>query len=217
MTRRVFAVIILALAFPFAAFADGKVEVIGPISDSGVSESVKRLLEQKGYRVTLGDGTVAADVYLRANLPAGKTDAAGAVYTGLTHSAIVGVVTFPKQTQDFRGQTVKAGTYTLRYSQHPTDGNHLGISQIRDFLLLIPAGEDQNGEAQYKFEDLVKLSAKTTGSSHPASLSLAMPEDRGATPTVAMNDHGHVVFFAKLKTAGGEMPIAFIVKGIAEQ
>lgn len=217
MTRRVLAIMLMAVAFPAAAHADGKVEAIGPIADATLSESVKRLLEPKGYRVTLGDGTVAADIYLRANLPAGKTDTPGAVYTGLSQSALVGVVTFPKQTQDFRGQTIKPGTYTLRYSQHPADGNHLGISQIRDFLLLVPAGEDQNGEAQYKFEELVKLSAKTTGGNHPASLSLAMPEDRGASPAVAANDHGHTVFFAKLKTASGEMPIAFIVKGIAEQ
>jgi hypothetical protein len=217
MLRRVSLALFLALALPVAVFADGKVEAIGPLADGGVSESVKKLLEQKGYRVTLDDGTVAAEIYLRANLPAGKTDTAGAVYTGLSHSVIVGVVTFPKQTQDFRGQMVKAGTYTMRYSQHPVDGNHLGISQIRDFLLLIPASEDQKAEAEYKFEELVKLSAKTTGSNHPASLSLAMPEDRGAAPTVALNDHGHVVFFAKLKTASGEMPIAFVVKGIAEQ
>ena len=43
---------------------------------------------------------------------------------------------------DFRGQPVKAGVYTLRYGQQPQDGNHIGTSELSDFLLAIPATTD---------------------------------------------------------------------------
>jgi hypothetical protein len=97
------------------------------------------------------------------------------------------------------------------------DGNHLGISPIRDFLVMIPVSADQNPDAIYKFEELIKLSTKASGTNHPAVISLAMP-DAGAAPSVAENDQGHVIFAAKLKTqSGGDTPIAIIVKGRAEQ
>jgi hypothetical protein len=94
----------------------------------------------------------------------------------------------------------------------------MGISPIRDFLLLVPVAADNDVNAQIKFEDLMKLSAKTGGANHPAPLSLVSSEGISSVPGVSQNDHGHIVFAAKIKTAtGAEMPLAFIVKGIAEQ
>ncbi|HKS41414.1 MAG TPA: hypothetical protein VJX74_12445, partial [Blastocatellia bacterium] len=166
------------------------------------------------------DGGVVCEIWLRAGVPAGnKSETAGAVYTGLAESALVGVINFPKATNDFRGQAIKAGTYTLRYALHPTDGNHMGISPVRDFLVMIPLSVDQDAGAVYKFEELVKMSAKVSGTNHPAVTSLVMPEDAGVSvPSITGNEHGHLIFSAKLKTqAGADMPIAIIVKGRAEQ
>lgn len=195
----------------------GKVESTGAFADPSAPEAVRKALAPTGYRITLADGTVAGEVWFRAAIPAGKTDATGAVYTALPEGALIGVISFPKQTNDFRGQTVKAGAYTLRYAVHPTDGNHMGISPIRDFLLLVPVAADTNPDALIKFEELTKLSAKASGTSHPAALSLASPDAGTAAPTVTTNEHNHTVFAAKVKTASGELPIAFIIKGIAEQ
>ena len=62
------------------------------------------------------------------------------------------------------------------------------------------------------------MSAKSAGTNHPTSLSLVSPEGIKSFPSVSENDHGHTVFAAKLKTqSGSELPIAFIVKGVAEQ
>jgi len=111
---------------------------------------------------------------------------------------------------------VKPGTYTLRYAVHPADGNHLGISPIRDFLVLVPVAMDQNPEAQPKFEELMKMSPKSTGTNHSGVISLVQTE--GATPAKIQQEGSHVIFVAKLKSqTGSEIPIAFIVKGIAEQ
>ena len=155
---------------------------------------------------------------MRKSVPTrAKTDVAGAIYTAIQDSAAVGVISFPKGGADFRGQAIKPGAYVMRYALHPTDGNHMGISPVRDFLLLVPVGGDQNVDAQYKFEELIKLSLKTSATNHAAPLSLVSAEGKTAFPSVFENEHGHLGFATKIKTSNGEMPIAFIVKGVVDQ
>src|SRR5690349_8093569 len=167
MRRRFIGLLTVALLLSVAALGQGsKLEATGALSDPGASDALKKALDQKGTRISVGDGPYC-DIWLRAALPAGKSDAQGAVYTSLGESVLVGVITFSKPTTDFRGQAVKAGTYTLRYAVHPADGNHLGISPIRDFLAMVPIAMDQNPDAQPKFEELMKMSAKVAGTNHP--------------------------------------------------
>jgi hypothetical protein len=200
-----------------ARAADNKLEQIGACSDAGASEAVKKALDSNGWRVSLADGAYC-EIWLRAALPPGKTEQSGAVYTTFGESALIGVISFSRATTDFRGQGVKAGTYTLRYALHPADGNHLGISPIRDFLALVPVAMDPNPDAQFKFEELMKMSTKSTGTNHPGVLSLVQPPAAPGAPRVESNESNHVVFYAALKGASGTaMPIAFVIKGRAEQ
>ena len=216
---RVFGLLLLLLTIPFAVRADsGKVESIGAFAEASASDSLKKALEPKGYRVTLADGKVLCEIWLRSGVASAKNDAQGAVYTCLADSALIGVITFPQQATDFRKQAIKAGSYTLRYAVHPQDGNHLGISPIRDFLLLIPITSDQDPTTKYKFEDLTTLSKKTSGTNHPSPISLVTPDGISNWPSLVEDEYGHLVFAAKIKTdAGSELPIAFVVKGVAEQ
>jgi len=216
MRRRLIGLLIVALLLSASALGQGsKLEATGALADPGASDALKKALDSKGTRITVGDGPYC-DIWLRAALPAGKSDAQGAVYTSLGESVLVGVITFAKPTTDFRGQAVKAGTYTLRYAVHPADGNHLGISPIRDFLAMVPIAMDQNPDAQPKFEDLMKMSAKVAGTNHPAIISLIQP-DGSSTPKVSQ-EGSHVIFSTSIKTqSGAAMPIGFIVKGIVEQ
>ncbi len=190
----------LSLALASAAVADGKAETIGAFGGPA-SASVKSALEGAGYRVTLADGSVACEIWFRKDGP------------GLQPSALVGVLTFPKNTTDFRGQAVKAGSYTLRYAQMPGDGNHLGAAPTTDFLLLVPLADDQDAAAQPDFGGLMAMSGKTAGLNHPAPLNLAATSDRGNDPAVAKNEYGHEVFYVKVKTAKGDLPIGLVVKG----
>ncbi|MGA9769287.1 MAG: hypothetical protein WBV94_09620 [Blastocatellia bacterium] len=220
MLHKVAGLLFLLLTVSSAIRAEsGKIETIGAFMDESASEQLRKTLEPKGYRVVLADGSVVCEIWLRAGVPAAnKSETAGAVYTGLAESAMIGVINYPKATNDFRGQAIKAGIYTLRYALYPTDGNHMGISPVRDFLVMIPLSVDQIPDAVYKFEDLTKLSAKASGTNHPAVSSLVMPEGAAASPTLAENEHGNLIFVAKVKTqAGADMPIAVIVKGRAEQ
>ena len=221
MSRRSFAIALMLITLvalaPARSFIDGnKVEPTGAFSDPGASDALKKAVEPAGSRVSLADGAYC-EIWMRTGVPSGKTEAQGAVYTTLGESTLIGVIAFARATTDFRGQPIKPAAYTLRYGLHPTDGNHMGISPIRDFLVLIPVAADQSPDAQFKFEDLMKMSLKASGTNHPAVLSLAQAGKAGS-PGVAANDHGHLVFSSKLKTqSGSELPIAFIVKGIAEQ
>ncbi|HKP13672.1 MAG TPA: hypothetical protein VJZ91_16245, partial [Blastocatellia bacterium] len=214
MWRRTLGAGLLICLVALAGFAaDGKVETVGPL-DAG-NEALRKALAPGGYKITLGDGSFC-EVWFRATMPTGKTDASGAVYTSLPEGALIGVIRFQKDANDFRGQSIKAGSYTMRYEVHPTDGNHMGISPIRDFLLLVPLAADTNPEAALKFDELVKLSTKASGTNHPAALSMAMP-GASAAPAITTDEHNHTVFAAKVRTASGEIPIAFVVKGVAEQ
>jgi len=221
MSERLKAALILvaiAIGLSAAAFAaDGKLETIGPCTDAGVSDSVKKALDPKGWRVSLADGAYC-DVWLRAAVPAGKTDAAGAVYTWIGESALIGVITFAKPTTDFRGQSIKPGSYTMRYAVHPTDGNHMGISPVRDFLVMLPVAMDPNPDAQFKYEELTKMSTKVTGTNHPGVLSLVQPASASSAPKLETDESNRVVFSASIKSqSGAAMPISLVVKGHAEQ
>ena len=215
MPRRLFPLILALLALSISALGQSnKLEAIGGISDPGASDALKKVLEAKGSRITIGEAY--CDIWLRAAIPAGKTDAQGAVYTTLGESVLVGVISFARPTTDFRGQAVKPGTYTLRYAVHPADGNHLGISPIRDFLAMVPVAMDQNPDAQPKFEELMKMSAKVAGTNHPGVISLVQAEGGAASPKLGQ-EGSHVIFSAKIKSQPGDLSIAFVVKGIAEQ
>jgi len=132
-------------------------------------------------------------------------------------STLFGVISFPKDTTDFRGQAVKAGFYTLRYELSPDDGNHLGVSQFRDFLLLVPASRESDPDKALSFDELVTMSRAATGTKHPAPLSL-VEAGSGGGPAIARNADGYWIFSAAVKLASGDnLPFALIVKGSAPQ
>lgn len=213
----VFLIAVAFIATSNAVAGDNKVEPVGAYADPAASDTLKKALDGKGWRVTLADGAYC-DVWMRTTVTAGKTDQPGAVYTSLGESTLVGVVTFAKATTDFRGQSVKPGSYTLRYALHPADGNHMGISPIRDFLIMLPVAMDPNPDASFKFEEMSKMSTRVTGTNHPGVLSLIQIDKAPAVPGVSQDDLNHTVFSAALKSqSGAVIPIAFIVKGHAEQ
>ncbi len=216
--RKVTGILILIFLWTVLASANGvKLEPTGALADAGASQSLKDALEATGHRVILEDGSHYCDIWLRKALPVGaKNEAPGAIYSDIPPSALIGVIAFAKATTDFRGQAIKAGAYTLRYAIHPTDGNHLGISPIRDFLLLAPVADDQDVAAAPTFAELSKLSTKASATAHPAVISLLTFEGKEDV-SIEKGELDRLHFSVKLKTTGAELPITFIVKGVAEQ
>jgi hypothetical protein len=62
---------------------------------------------------------------------------------------------------------------------------------------------------------LVTVSAKASGTAHPAVFSMIQP-DGDTFPAIYKNDDGYYVFVGKLKTSTGELPIGLVVKGQAQ-
>jgi hypothetical protein len=205
-----------AILFFSAAAGPSKVESTGPATDRAVPEAVRSALEPKGVRVTLPEGPWC-DLWLLKSIPDRKDKGPGALHAELAVSSAVGVIRFLAPAADFRGQAIGPGFYTLRYALMPADGSHMGVSEYPDYLLLIPAAQDPDPDAGFKFEGLMDLSRKATGTRHPGVLSLT--RSSGASfPSVTTNDAGHVVLQVKARLrSGAEAPIALVVKGHPEQ
>ncbi len=189
------------------------IENIGPIKVK-VPDQVKAAISDSGYRVVV-DGNVLAEIWLAKSPVQEKNGSSSALYPDFVNGALYGVITFPNGAGDFRGQKIPAGTYTLRYQLLPGDGNHLGVAPNPDFFLLVPVEADQNPADKIAYPALVKLSAKASGTAHPAAFSLATASEK--SPGVAEDESGHVIVTIPLKTSSGETKIGIIVKGSAEQ
>jgi hypothetical protein len=197
------------------AAGPGKVEKTAAFSDASAPAAITSALAKDGYRLTLFDGGVV-DIWLRNSIPNGK-GSAQAVYPSIARSTFLGVITFQRQTSDFRGQAVKAGTYTMRYESLPEDGYHMGVAPQPDFVLLVPVSADPGPDAMPLYTDLVKLSSKASGTAHPAAFSMVPVEGANSYPSLFYTSDGFVAFAAEATTASGKLPLAIIVKGTAQQ
>ena len=204
-------VLIIMSCVGFAASA--KVERTGALSGNGVSDAARTAVEDKGYRVTLEDGWMA-EFWFAKHIDSQDNAAPGALYPKLPGGAFIGIVKFPQGMSDFRGQSIPPGTYTLRYELMPQDGNHMGVAPDPDFLLASPVADDSRPEQLYVFRKLAALSAKTTGTGHPAVLAL---EAAGEPSTVVKQGDGSIVFTAELPIGGGKEKLGIVIKGTATQ
>ncbi len=82
---------------------------------------------------------------------------------------MLGALRFPGEGHDYRDQSIGKGVYTLRYGLQPVNGDHLGVSPNRDYMLLLPAGKDATPVNIAK-KPLEERSAESAGTSHPAVL-----------------------------------------------
>lgn len=204
------------LVFAFSAFAaSAKVERIDRPASLAIPETIWKVLDPRGYRITLEDGSELCDLWLRKNIPASTRKGSDArLYPQLSPSTMVGMISFPKAAADYKGDPVPAGLYTMRYELLPADGNHLGVAPNPDFVLLVPAGSDPDPAAQFSAEELVNLSRKTTRSQHPAPLSLVQPGDS----EIVKDDQDHWIFSGKVGMVdGSQLRLGLVVKGTALQ
>lgn len=133
-----------------------------------------------GVRVTVDN--VVLDFWWVKGLSV-KSGSEGAKWADVEEGSLVGAVRVSADFRDIRGRIIKPGSYTLRYGIQPQDGDHLGVSPFRDFLLLSPASLDK--EATPRGHDgTVEISKRTIGGSHPAVWSIDPPA-AGAQPLLS--------------------------------
>jgi hypothetical protein len=213
-SRLILITCLLLAGRPAPVYAAGPaVERIGPLSAPAAPAEFKQAVEDKGYRVTLNDGWTAEFWFARPLAVAGK-ESQGALYPELANGEFVAIVNYPKGASDYRGQAIPPGLYTLRYQYLPQDANHMGVSPNPDFLLAIPIAADAAPAENLAFRSLIKLSAKTTGTTHPAVIALAPASEPG---TVVEGEGLCVLTVAVPSSGSSTEKLSVVVKGRAAQ
>src|SRR2546427_2357061 len=214
----------LACSFAFiisagaGVFAQGTYKITSANQiPSDVPAAVSGLLNAQGTTLNDATGSPVSSIWWAKTIAATPGGSADAAYPDLAVGTFLGVLNFPKGGSDFRGQKIKPGTYTLRYAHIPQDGNHMGVNPYPDFVLLIPVASDTDSSKGLALPDLVKLSKLTSGTNHPAVMSLVPAAQGASSPSLVQDDQGHWVLQVEVSegSASGSkpMPLALIVVG----
>lgn len=227
---RLFTFILSASAvLPTAALAQDPPYTVEPLKEAppeGLAGPIRDQLQAEGVRVLDGEGNPFVEFWLRREVPVSSphSGAKGAIlYPEIQEGEFIGAVRFPGEWYDYRDQVVNPGAYTIRYGLQPVNGDHLGVSTYRDYVLLLVGGQDKEPApiAQMPLED---RSAEAAGSNHPAVMMLLPAPDGSAADGAevvedAANDRWGVALPVPLKAEGSEgtetLPIQFVIYGYA--
>ena len=226
LRRRVIAacVLVASLAFFFGAWrawavgASSGLQASAPVtyklqtSDAPppqeLSQAVREALNPDSLHV-VSENVSFCHVWLRRDIPPGATlnRGIGIAFPQLAVGTLIGAIRFESGANDYRNQIINPGVYTLRYDLQPTDGNHQGTAPFRDFLLLVPSSVDATPGVM-KETDLLDASRKTTGTTHPAVLSLVPAENAPVAIPALSHVEGDlwVLFFRAAVPAGAASP-----------
>jgi hypothetical protein len=130
--------------------------------------------------------------------------------------AMAGVLRLSAAWTEIRGYTIRPGVYTLRFALQPQNGDHMGISPHREFLLPGLAAED-TAVSPVGYDGAVALAKKASRRAHPASISIDPPVATAAPLSTTTTDLGHQVVVMSVPTSAGT-PLTFglVVEGTIE-
>lgn len=185
---------------------------VSPLTDTAPADLAAGVAARlaPAARVVAGDATLDLWLVEELELSASAKASADPGWSGVESGTLVGALRVTGTFKEIRGKVVKPGVYTLRYGQQPQNGDHLGISLFREFLLISPAAIDKDPKI-LGFDGVVALSKEVIGTAHPASLSIDPPEAApGAVLSTYKNESGHdgVVFQI------GSLKFGLIVTGL---
>ncbi len=197
--------------------AEYRVEPLSePAPSDGVSAEVAAQLAPNGYKIMSGTRTLC-EVWLAKQWPVNAAfKPSNTLLYPFEFGQLMGVVNYRRKGEDFRGQEIEKGVYTLRFALQPEDGNHVGTSDTRDFFVLLKGADDKQ-PANLAKDALFKLSAAAAGTTHPAMLSLLAP---GKDASLAVeNDEAKEWSILRVagKTATGEQPLRVVIVGKAAE
>lgn len=210
--RAGFALLVMVALSSFVVAQEASIKKLGSAPE-GIPDGIRALLGATGLEVAV-DGKPVVDLWFsqKVAVQSPASSALGVSYGALKESDLVGVARVPEPWKDYRGTPVKSGLYTLRYAVQPADGNHMGVSIYRDFLLMIPVAQDEDPQAQYSHDQLVSLSKKTTGTPHPAVLALFPVEKEVEEPALQKDEMDHWMVATRI----GSLDLGVVVVGRAQ-
>jgi len=209
---------------PSAFAQDYKVESFDATAPAELAPAIRETLGSAAVRV-IGPQGPLCEMWFRTAVPARASaqQTLGVAYGQFEEGTLLGAVRFLRETRDFRKQLVKPGVFTLRYALNPVDGNHMGVSPIRDFILLLPAAEDVS-PANLTRDDTLKLSKKSIGLNHPSVWSITSGEgEHSKLPDVVRleEEDAWVLYFrVQVQPVGGTaapLTLGLIVVGHAPE
>ena len=219
MKRLSIAVLFALACGASASFAadDYRVEAIDSAPEGGeLAAAIGERLAGKGLKIVTDQGRTLCEIWpVKSWQVAAGFAPSGEVNYPLELGELVGVIRFARNGGDFRGQKIRKGAYTMRYALQPQDGNHVGTSDTRDFVVLVPAADDKDAKPLAK-EKLFKQSTNASGTAHPAILSL-LPPGKEANELPRMVQHEGrglwAVDFAGKSQDGGKVLVELVVVG----
>lgn len=192
-----------------AMAAPAKVESIEALKEASVADAIKSAVEDKGWRAIGEDGKTISEIWLAKKVETTTKEVMGANFGNIPEGTFLGVIHFPADTSDYRGQVLKAGYYTMRYALILENGAHLGVSPTRDFFLLGKVEDDKDPKSLTQSET-IKLSTKASGTGHPSAWSIVSASSKDGLPKIVKTDEGHVML--ELKISGMAMGLTLIGK-----
>ena len=157
--------------------------------------------------VTVTTGTAKLEFWWAKSLALRAGGPEAPSWADVPDGSLIGALRLSADWRDIRGYTIKAGVYTLRFALQPQNGDHMGISPNREFLLPAPAVEDVAIDP-LGYDGAVALAKKTSRRAHPASISIDPPASTARPLSVTTNDLGHQVVTVGVPTSGGK-PLTF--------
>jgi hypothetical protein len=169
-----------------------------------------------GNVVTVTAGSSKLEFWWAKSLPLRDGASGTPSWADVPDGALVGVLRLSTAWTEIRGYAIRPGVYTLRFALQPQNGDHMGISPRREFLLPGPAAEDTT-PAPAGYDGAVALAKKASRRAHPASISIDPPVATAAPLSTTTSDLGHQAVVMGVPTSAGK-PLTFglVVEGTIE-
>lgn len=194
---------IAAVTLALVALAGGQPSISAQAHQEAVpaalAPAVQSTIAPGGVRATISGTTL--DFWFVKALPLTPASTTTS-WAGVEEGTLVGAVRLASEFRDIRGRLIKPGVYTLRYGIQPQNGDHLGVSPFREFLLLSPSAVDTDVAAR-GHEPTIDMSIKTAGGSHPAVWSIDPPVASEALLANHTTELGHKAVVVEIPVSRG--------------
>ena len=200
---RAFAIIVVGVIATIRASAQAPTVTTASVAvPPDIAAPIAALLAPQVTTITTS--TTKVEVWWVKSLPL-REGAKTPAWSDVAEGALVGALRVGSDWSDIRGYSIKPGVYTLRFALQPQNGDHMGISPNREFLLPAPAADDTSTEPA-GYEGAVELAKKASRRSHPASLAVD-PAPPSAKP-LGTTTNGWVTVYAPEGVVGAETLLA---------
>ena len=203
------AIVLTTLLLVAAPYAQLTASPLSSPPPEAIAAPLRALLAPAGHKVTIGDSTI--ELWWVSALAS-----SGSSWEGVAEGTLVGALRVGGTFKEIRGKTINPGVYTLRFALQPQNGDHLGASPFREYLLVSPAAADTDPKP-LGFDGVIAISKQTTGASHPAALSLDPPVATAAALSAYTNELDLKGIVFDIKTAnGGSLKFGLVLVGVIE-